>query len=56
MKLLLRPYEIISVGPGEGLMEMVKNSTTFDGLHKTLHEKYKPIKNLDQFFKIYYGN
>ncbi|KRX07569.1 Protein kinase-like domain [Pseudocohnilembus persalinus] len=53
--LLLRPYEILSVGPGEGLMETVKNSVTFDSLHKTLQTNYKNITDLDVFFRQFYG-
>lgn len=34
---------------------MVKNSCTFDGLHRKLHESYKDIKDLNQFFNIFYG-
>lgn len=36
-------------------MEMVKNSATFDGIHRILHEKYRNIKDMDEFFTIYYG-
>lgn len=34
---------------------MVKNATTFDSLKKTLHEKFKEIGNVKDFFKYYYG-
>lgn len=30
---------------------MVKDATTIDSLKKTLHEKYKTIKNLRNFFE-----
>ena len=34
---------------------MVKNATTFDSLKKTLHEKFKEIPSVNEFFKVFYG-
>lgn len=55
LDLKLTPYEIVSLGPECGIMEMVKNSITFDGLLKSVHG-FKEIKDLHHFFKVYYGN
>jgi len=38
LKLFLRPYEILSIGPDCGIVEMVKNSVTLDSLKRYLCE------------------
>ena len=34
---------------------MVKNATTFDSLKRTLHEKFKEVSNVNDFFQQFYG-
>jgi len=34
---------------------MVKNATTIDSLKRTLHEKFKEISGVSEFFSIFYG-
>ena len=36
LNLLLTPYEVLSMGPDQGIIEMVKDSVTFDSLKKQL--------------------
>lgn len=56
VKLKLRPYEILSLGPDSGLIEMVKNATTLDNLKRQLNEKFKNnVSGIGEFFKIYHG-
>ncbi|EDK31559.2 phosphatidylinositol 3-kinase (macronuclear) [Tetrahymena thermophila SB210] len=55
LDLKLTPYEIVSLGPQSGILEMVKNSITLDGLLKQIHS-YKEIKDLRHFFQLYYGS
>ncbi|KRX08529.1 Protein kinase-like domain [Pseudocohnilembus persalinus] len=57
LNLKIRTYDIMSIGPDAGLVEMVKNATTFDNLKKQLHENFsKQISNLYHFFKVFYGD
>jgi phosphatidylinositol kinase/protein kinase (PI-3 family) len=46
VNLILRPYEVISLGPTSGIIEMVKDSITIDSLLRHLHENYRHIGNL----------
>ncbi|KAL4507121.1 hypothetical protein ABPG72_001914 [Tetrahymena utriculariae] len=55
LNLILRPYEIISLGPNCGIIEVVKNSVTFDSLIQKLNTQQKGM-NLQEFFKTYYGS
>ncbi|EGR29036.1 phosphatidylinositol 4-kinase, putative [Ichthyophthirius multifiliis] len=50
----LTPYEILSLGPEEGIVEMVKNSITLDSLMKNIHNNLPGIINLANFFKLYF--
>jgi phosphatidylinositol kinase/protein kinase (PI-3 family) len=36
LPLLLTPYEVLSMGPDYGIIEMVRESVTFDSLKKKL--------------------
>ena len=36
LPLILTPYEVLSMGPDYGILEMVKDSITFDSLKKKL--------------------
>jgi phosphatidylinositol 4-kinase len=36
LALTLTTYEVLSMGPDRGIIEMVKDSVTFDSLKKTL--------------------
>jgi hypothetical protein len=38
------------LGPNSGLLEVVKNSISIDGLKKALFENFKEITTLKQFF------
>jgi phosphatidylinositol kinase/protein kinase (PI-3 family) len=39
----MRPYEILSLAPQAGLVQMVKNATTIDALKRQLHENFKEV-------------
>jgi len=51
---MIRPYEIISIGPEAGIVEMVKNATTIDSLKRTLHQDFKEISGVYDFFVQFY--
>ena len=51
----LTPYEIISMGPSAGILEMVKDSVTLADLKKNIYENYEEIKDLNKFFEVFYG-
>ena len=53
--LMLRPYEIISLGPSYGMMEMVKDSITIDSLKQKLYKQYGNKVSLSHFFNLFYG-
>ena len=36
LSLILTPYEVFTMGPDQGIIEMVKDSITFDSLKKKL--------------------
>lgn len=40
LPLILTPYEVVSMGPDCGIIEMVRDSITFDKLKKNLKNKF----------------
>lgn len=56
LNLKLRPYEVLSLGPDCGLIEMIKDSITMDALKRKIYENYKDLSSLNQFFQFHYGN
>lgn len=49
---MLKPYEVVSLGPNFGLIEMINDSTTLDGLFKKLSLKKMTLKDFfDSFYK-----
>jgi phosphatidylinositol 4-kinase len=50
--LYLRPYEVISIGPDAGIMEMVTDSCSLGRVMKIMARE--KIKNFKQFFKSYF--
>lgn len=65
LPLILTPYEIVSLGPSSGILEMVKDSSTIDSLKRfnriiILIRKfltdYKDIGTFSNFFNIYFGS
>jgi phosphatidylinositol 4-kinase len=40
LPLMLTTYEVLSMGPGRGIIEMVGESVTFDKLQKTLQTSF----------------
>ena len=56
LPLTLTPYEILSMGPDYGIIEMVKDSITFDKLKKHLKNDFGRPYSLKEFFEIYYGD
>jgi phosphatidylinositol 4-kinase len=40
LPLTLTPYEIVSLGPSSGIIEMVRDATTFDSLKRLLSNQY----------------
>jgi phosphatidylinositol 4-kinase len=40
LPLILTTYEVLSMGPDRGIIEMVRESVTFDRLHKTLQTSF----------------
>ncbi|EGR32366.1 phosphatidylinositol 4-kinase, putative [Ichthyophthirius multifiliis] len=55
LNLQLLPYEIISLEPDSGIIKYVQNSVSIDKLKRSLHENFKNVNNLFQFFQLYYG-
>ena len=56
LKLFLRPYEILSIGPDCGIVEMVKNSVTLDSLKRYLCENQETFNGgINNFFSTFYG-
>lgn len=37
-------------------MEMIKDAITIDALKRKMHEKYKNLANLNEFFQFHFGN
>jgi phosphatidylinositol kinase/protein kinase (PI-3 family) len=50
LPLLLTPYEVLSMGPDSGIIEMVKDSITFDKLKKHLKNDFPKALSLKEFF------
>ena len=44
------------MGPTYGIIEMVKDACTIDSLKRKIHENYKNVNNLSNFFCIFYEN
>lgn len=42
------------MGPDKGIIEMVKDSVTFDSLKKTLKTQFPAALTLKDFFEIFY--
>lgn len=54
LPLLLTPYEVLSMGPDCGIIEMVKDSITFDKLKKHLKSDFGKPLTLKDFFEVYF--
>ncbi len=54
LALTLTTYEVLSMGPDKGIIEMVKDSVTFDSLKKTLKTDFPAALTLKDFFEIFY--
>lgn len=54
LPLLVTTYEVLSMGPDRGIIEMVKDSVTFDHLKKTLKTVFPSSLSLKDFFEIYF--
>ena len=50
LKLQLTTYEVISLGPGYGLIEVVRDALSIDSIKKKLNDILQ-IKCLSQYFK-----
>ena len=50
LPLVLTPYEVLSMGPDSGIIEMVKDSVTFDKLKKFLKTDFSKPYTLKEFF------
>ena len=44
------------MGPDKGIIEMIKDSVTFNKLHKTLQTSFPGKLDLKSFFEIYYSD
>lgn len=55
LPLILTPYEVLSMGPDSGIIEMVKDSITFDKLKKQLKSDFGRPFSLKEFFEVYYS-
>lgn len=56
LPLILTPYEVLSMGPDCGIIEMVRDSVTFDKLKKHLKNDFGKPLSLKDFFEIYFNN
>lgn len=56
LPLVLTPYEVMSMGPDSGLIEMVKDSVTFDKLKKFLKTEFSKPYVLKDFFEMYFAD
>ncbi|CAD8050668.1 unnamed protein product [Paramecium sonneborni] len=54
LPLKLRYYEVLSLGPDCGIIEMIKNATTIDSLQKNLRKRYKNFINFSDFFRSFF--
>lgn len=55
LPLLLTPYEVLSMGPDCGIIEMVKDAVTLDKLKKQLKSDFGRPFSLKEFFEVYYS-
>jgi len=53
LKLILTPYEIVSLGPDVGLVEVIQDAVTLSNLKEKLYQQNIPT--LNKFFEQYYG-
>ncbi|CAK62421.1 unnamed protein product (macronuclear) [Paramecium tetraurelia] len=56
LPLKLRYYEVLSLGPDCGMIEMIKNATTIDSLQKNLQKKYTQFSDFSDFFRSFFRN
>ncbi len=54
LPLIITTYEVLSMGPDCGIIEMVKDSVTFDNLKKTLKTEFPSALTLTDFFQFFY--
>lgn len=54
LKLLVRPYEVISLGPSYGVLEMITDAITIDRLKQNIYSNYDGVSTLADFFKVFY--
>ena len=54
LPLNMTPYEVLSMGPDYGILEMVKDAITFDFLKKKLRTEFPKPMTLKKFFEIYF--
>ena len=54
LPLLLTPYEVHTMGPDSGIIEMVKDSITFDKLKRILRNDFGKPLLLKDFFELYF--
>ncbi|CAD8156732.1 unnamed protein product [Paramecium pentaurelia] len=54
LPLQLRYYEVLSLGPDCGMIEMIKNATTIDSLQKNLQTKYTQFSDFSDFFRSFF--
>jgi len=52
--LFVYPYEIISMGPNCGIIEMIKDSVSIDRLKQKLNKEFKRNVSLKEYFEHYY--
>jgi phosphatidylinositol 4-kinase B len=55
LPLLLTPYEVVSMGPDCGIIEMVRDSITFDKLKKHLKNELQKQLSLKECFELYFS-
>lgn len=55
LPLLLTPYEALSMSPDCGIIEMVKDSITFDNLKKRLKTDFGNQIGLKEYFELYFA-
>ena len=56
LPLLLTPYEVVSMGPDCGIIEMVKDAITMDRLKKHIKNKFQKPLSLKECFELYFEN
>lgn len=54
LPLLLTPYEVVSMGPDCGIIEMVRDAITFDKLKKQLKSDLGKTLTLKECFELYF--